>query len=160
MRIQGNDISHPGMTPLSHSDWLSLRDSDTPRGRARKGISRGRKSDAVLKTQQLGARDAGKKKKKGRECWECKNGLKPRLTAKRKSGEGFSKQGSQRKKGEAERKIAEWRCELVKPRKACRIELRQEEPPSEPTKEESWGARRKRTITRCTSAVISLGGLA
>lgn len=60
---------------------------------------------------------------------------------------------------EVKGKIVEWRREPVKPRKACRIELGEGEPPSKPTTEESRGARRKRrTITLRTSAVTSLGG--
>lgn len=48
---------------------------------------------------------------------------------------------------------------VFKPRKACRIELGEGEPPSKPKREESRGARRKRrTITLHTSAVTSLGG--
>lgn len=39
-----------------------------------------------------------------------------------------------REKGEEERKIVEWRREPVKPRKACRIELGEGEPPSKPTR--------------------------
>lgn len=86
---------------------------------------------------------------------------RPKTEVSKTSEEGFNAESGEvreEKEGQ-ERKTVESRREPVKPRKACRIELGEGEPPSTATGEESRGARRKRrTITPRTSAVTSPGG--
>lgn len=65
-RTQGSDIPHPGMTPLSLSEQLSLREADGPQRESKKGYIqrlqiRGSTKNTVTWSKRDGKR--GEKKK-------------------------------------------------------------------------------------------------